>query len=135
MDIYGINIIAVVLATIGFMAVGFVWYGPLFGKRWMALHGLTEEQIKAGGNMGLTMAKGVANSLVMAIVLALVLGWLGSAGLVQHLIHAFVLWLGFSATTQVLAHIWERQPLELTAINWGNQLAGFLVAGAIISFF
>ena len=36
MDVFGVSIIAVLLSTVGFMLVGMVWYGPLFGKRWMA---------------------------------------------------------------------------------------------------
>jgi len=31
------GIIAIVIATIVSMAIGFVWYGPLFGKLWMEL--------------------------------------------------------------------------------------------------
>ncbi|QNL19009.1 DUF1761 domain-containing protein [Hyphobacterium sp. CCMP332] len=57
MDVYGINIIAVLLATLGFMVVGFLWYGPLLGKRWMALNGFTPEAM-GSVNMPLMMAKG-----------------------------------------------------------------------------
>lgn len=134
MDIYGINILAVVLATLGFMAVGFVWYGPLFGNRWMALHGFTRESM-AGTNMALVMAKGLTNSLVTAIGIAVVFNWRGVDGIVPALITAGLLWLFFSATTQLLAHIYEKQSFELTAINWGNQLVGMLLAGVIISLF
>ena len=134
MEIMGVNIIGVVLATLGFMAVGFIWYGPLFGKRWMALHGYSEADFK-DVNMGLTMGKGVANALLTSIVLALVLGWLGTAGLLASLKTAFVLWLGFSATTSFLPYIWERQKPELTAIHLGNQLFGYLAAATALSFF
>jgi len=134
MELYGINILGVVLATLGFMVVGFVWYGPLFGKRWMALHGFTEESMK-DVNMGIVMAKGLTNSLVTAIGIAVVFGWRGVDGIVPALITAGLLWLFFSATTQLLAHIYEKQPFELTLINWGNQLVGMLLAGVILSFF
>lgn len=46
-----INPIAIVVAAISAMIVGFVWYNPkVFGNAWMAAAGMTEEQIK-GGNM------------------------------------------------------------------------------------
>ncbi|MCW5725358.1 MAG: DUF1761 domain-containing protein [Maricaulaceae bacterium] len=134
MEIYGVNIIGALLGAIGFMAVGFVWYGPLFGKKWMALNGFTEESFK-DANMAATMGKGFANALVTAAILALILTKLEAGALTSALLKSFILWLGFSATTQMLAHIWERQKFELTALNLGNQLVGFLVAGAIISFF
>ncbi|WP_421792084.1 DUF1761 domain-containing protein [Hyphobacterium sp.] len=134
MDVYGINLIAVLLSTFGFMLVGFLWYGPLFGKRWMALNGFTEEGLKET-NMGLTMAKGVTNSLIAAIGIGVVLVWKDADGLVASLKAAFLVWLFFSATTQLLAHIWEQQKLELTLIHFGNQLTAYLLAGLIYSFF
>ncbi len=135
MEFFGINIIAVVLATVGFMAVGMLWYGPLFGKRWMTLNGFTRESLGEGVNMGLVMAKGVTNSLVAAIGIGVALAWNGQDGLVDCMIAAALVWLFFSATTQMLAHVWEKQPLELTLINFGNQLAAYLLAGLIFSFF
>ena len=132
MDIYGINILAVVLATLGFMVVGFVWYGPLFGKRWMALNGFTQESMK-DVNMPIMMAKGLTNSLVMAIGIAFMFNFLSVDTLMEAIHISAMLWLFFAATTQMLAHIYEKQPFELTLINWGNQLVGMVLAGAIIS--
>lgn len=46
-----INPIAIVVAAISALVVGFVWYNPkVFGNAWMSAAGMTEEQIK-GGNM------------------------------------------------------------------------------------
>ena len=134
MDIYGINIIAVLLAMFGFMVVGFLWYGPLFGKRWMELNGFTPETM-GEVNMPVMMAKGLTNSLVAAIGISTVLGWSGAVGLLASLKIAFLVWLFFSATTAMLSHIYEKQKLELTVIHFGNQLVAYLLAGAIISFF
>ena len=39
-----INWYAIIAATLVGFAVGFVWYGPLFGKAWMKEIGLTEEE-------------------------------------------------------------------------------------------
>ena len=33
------NWIAIVVATAAAMVIGFLWYGPVFGKAWMALSG------------------------------------------------------------------------------------------------
>jgi len=134
MDILGINIIAVLLAMFGFMVVGFLWYGPLFGKRWMELNGFTPETM-GDVNMPVMMAKGLTNSLIAAIGISTVLGWSGAVGLLASLKIAFLVWLFFSATTALLAHIYEKQNLELTIIHFGNQLVAYLLAGAIISFF
>ena len=33
------NWIAIIVATAAAMVIGFLWYGPVFGKAWMALSG------------------------------------------------------------------------------------------------
>lgn len=40
-----VNYLAVVVAAVASMAVGFLWYGVLFRKQWMSLMGLTTESI------------------------------------------------------------------------------------------
>lgn len=134
MEFYGINIIAALLAALGFMVVGFLWYGPLFGKQWMKLHGWTEEDFK-GQSMVPVLVQGVINALITAIGMALVFHWLGVETIGRALHVAFVLWIAFSATTQALAYIYERQKLGLTLIHFGNQLVGFLLAATILALF
>ena len=41
-----INWIAVLVAAVSAFMIGGIWYGPLFGKKWMELVGKTEEDIK-----------------------------------------------------------------------------------------
>ena len=43
-----INFIGVAIAGIIGMAVGFSWYGPIFGKLWVKLMGFTNEEIEKG---------------------------------------------------------------------------------------
>ncbi|MCC6410274.1 MAG: DUF1761 domain-containing protein [Saprospiraceae bacterium] len=63
-----INWIAVLCSALVPLVVGFVWYGPLFGKAWMRATGLTEEQLK-GANMavifGLTFVFSIMASLAL----------------------------------------------------------------------
>ena len=49
MDFGAVNWIAVVVAAIASMALGFVWYMAL-GNQWMAALNKTREQIMASGN-------------------------------------------------------------------------------------
>jgi len=50
----GINFLVLALAALIPMAVGAIYYGPLFGKKWMSVNGFTEEDLK-GGNMVMIM--------------------------------------------------------------------------------
>jgi hypothetical protein len=54
--------------------LGGIWYGPLFGRAWMAEHNLTEEQLKAEFNPAKTYGATFALALLSAVVLGLFLG-------------------------------------------------------------
>ena len=46
-----LNPIAMLVAAISALVVGFIWYNPkVFGSAWMKAAGMTDEQVK-GGNM------------------------------------------------------------------------------------
>jgi hypothetical protein len=64
-----INPIAIPVAAVAALVVGFIWYNPkVFGNAWMKASGMTEEQIK-GGNM----AKIFGLALLFAVLLAILL--------------------------------------------------------------
>ena len=61
-----INPIAIPIAAVAALVVGFIWYNPkVFGNAWMQAAGMTDEQVK-GGNM----AKIFGLALVFAALLA-----------------------------------------------------------------
>ena len=43
-----INWLAVIVATVATFILGGLWYGPLFGRMWMAASGMTDEKAKQG---------------------------------------------------------------------------------------
>ena len=62
-----LNPIAILLAAVSALVVGFIWYNPkLFGNAWMKAAGMTDEQVK-GGNM----AKIFGMALLFAFLLAM----------------------------------------------------------------
>jgi len=62
-----LNPIAILLAAVSALIVGFIWYNPkVFGNAWMQAAGMTDEQIK-GGNM----AKIFGMALLFAFLLAM----------------------------------------------------------------
>jgi len=51
MDSIQVNYVAVLVCAVVTFLLGGLWYSPvLFAKRWVALVGLTEEQMKKGGS-------------------------------------------------------------------------------------
>lgn len=65
-----VNLLAVLVAGIVPMVIGAAWYGPLFGKRWMALMEKTAEELREGFNPLKTHGVGFVLALVTAYVLA-----------------------------------------------------------------
>jgi hypothetical protein len=61
-----------VAASTGFL-IGGLWYGPLFGKAWMAENGFTEAQLRSGNMLkiyGLTFAFSVLSAIFLGHLLA-----------------------------------------------------------------
>ena len=68
------------LAALVPMVIGFVWYGPLFGKTWMDEMGFTEASLKEA-NMFVIMGLSLVLSFILAIMVqVLVIHQLGVLG-------------------------------------------------------
>jgi len=134
MQFGGVNWTAIVIAAIAGFAVGAVWYW-IFGKRWMAANGLTEERVKGegGGRMALPFVYAAVANLLIAIALAGVVGHLGigQVNLRNSIISAVALWLGFVFATLVVNYSFARRPPVLIAIDGGHWLAVMLVVAVI----
>jgi hypothetical protein len=130
----GINWLAVIVSGAAAMMIGFLWYGPIFGKAWMKANRFTEKDMK---KMKITpkmaMSFGTINSFVMAVLLALIFSALNSRSLVDGIIAGFVLWAGIAATTRVNSVIFEQRTLSLYIINAGYDLVTILAMGIILS--
>lgn len=77
------NFYAILVAAISTLLVGFVWYGPLFGKAWMAETGFTEEELKKGSMVkifGLTFVFSIFLAMIMQILCIHQFGPLGMIG-------------------------------------------------------
>lgn len=67
------NLLAILIAAATGFLIGGVWYGPLFGKAWMAENGFTEEQLKRANMVkiyGLTFAFSVLSAVFLGHLLA-----------------------------------------------------------------
>lgn len=133
-----INYLAVIVSAVAAMAVGFVWYGQLFSKQWVALNGWTEEEMarRQQQNMTKQYALQALGALIMAYVLAhsIIFGgaYLNASGLNAGLQGAFWSWLGFVAPVTLGAVLWDGKPWKLWFINAGYYLVVLLVMGTII---
>lgn len=128
-----VNLWAVLVAAIAYMAVGAIWYGPLFGKKWRHLMGLTQEEMK---HMPLTSGQAMCLGFVTAFIMAYVLGYLGLMlgvmGFVGAWKLAFWIWLGFLMTVSAGSFIWEGKPFKLFLLNSAAQLISLFLMAIIL---
>lgn len=127
MPSFDLNWIAVVLAAVVYFVLGAVWYGPLFGKMWVAGMGLNPDSMQAAKS-GFVITF-VAN-LGLATALASITAGLTGAGAAMQA--AFWLWLGLVATTATVNAVWDSRPWSVLAINQGYHLVAMLLAAAIV---
>lgn len=134
-----INYIAVIVAAVAAVVLGFLWYGPLFGKRWMELSGHTRESIDAQTQQGMagTYVLMVISTLIMSYVLAhafeFASTYLGSYGLFAGLAAGFWNWLGFVMPISLGSVLWDRKPWSLWFITAGYYLVALLIMGVILA--
>lgn len=130
-----INYVAVLVATVAAYFVGWMWHGPILGKKWMSLEGFTPESMKA-----MKMTPGTAMSLgfVMTFLTAWVLGWLFAAlpmaGVMGALQMTFWVWLGFTMPTLAGKWLWEGRSFNLFAFNAAYSFVSMLAMSLVIVF-
>lgn len=142
-----LNYLAIVAATVLQFIAGWIWYMPLFGKAWGAIHGYDllskEEQEKAQKGMMPHLVAQLVGTLVMTFVLSLfvtvpadifVLGLTGESSIFGT---AGLLWFGFVVPTQASAVMFGGTPkewmLKKIAIMAGGSLVCLMIAAATLS--
>jgi hypothetical protein len=126
-----INYWAVLVAALSSFVVGWIWYGPLFGKTWMRLHGFTEKELTESNiSMPVVMGVNYIATALAALAIALFIGSEANAGfgIFAGLMIA-VFWIGTSRLNDVL---FEKKPWGLFFINAGYNVAIYVIMGAVI---
>ena len=131
MTFAGINLIAVLAAAVAAFIAGSVWYGVL-GKAWMAALGRSREDFKPSPGPFIIALVG---ELVMAFVLAGLIGHMGDVTIRVGVISALFVWLGFVATTVAINNAYQGSRWSLPLIDAGHWLVVLLVMGAVIGAF
>ncbi len=130
-----VNFWAVLAAAVASMVIGSVWYGPLFGKKYMHEMGMSGWSEEKKAQMKKGMMKSYVGqfiaSLVMFYVLSRFTGSMGQFSVMGGLTVAFWVWLGFVVPMKFGDALWGGK-MSLFWIGIGGSLVTLLVAGAII---
>jgi hypothetical protein len=128
-----INYLAVVAAAVVAFMVGAVWYSPLlFGNQLMELRSASPGVVAGTTMPAWKILVEFGRGLVVAYVLALLLGLLGDFGWRGALQLGVWVWVGFPITLLVGSVIWENTPWQLAAIHAGDWLVKLLLIAVIL---
>lgn len=139
---FEINWLAILVSVLASMALGGIWYGPLFGKVWMRGLGIdpknTEQVNKMKKGAGLAYAQQFLGSLLAVYVLAHILWAFGVAlpdttGWQAGVMGGFWCWLGFVLPVKYGDKLWGGKSLKFVSVDLSYYLVNLVVAGIILS--
>lgn len=136
MTLPDVNYLAVLVSGALIFCLGGLWYSPaLFAKKWMALIGRTEEELKAGaaGQMPLLYGMAFLCGLVQAWTLAVIINHFDDLTFVRVVLLAGLCWFGFTGATSYATALFSMKPKQLWMIDSGFNLASFILAGLILA--
>lgn len=127
-----INHLAVWICIILMHAFGFLWYGPLFGEKWMAFVGIDQASMQAeSGHASIWVLNTIA--IIAPIYL---LAWLFTkmnvtSGLQGALI-AFLITFCIHHLPLMNAHMFAGEPYGLAWITGGYSMAWLTITGFVL---
>jgi hypothetical protein len=128
-----VSLLATLVATILGFLLGALWYGPLFGRRWMALAGISREQAQRDFNPVVTYGTTFVLGFIASYVLGLYLG--PDPGRSFAIACGAAAGLCFVATSLATNYLFEGRSLALILINGGYHAVRFTLMGVAFAFF
>lgn len=127
-----INFMAVIVAALVFMAVGYVWYAlPVFGKIWAREVGLKASDLKQGPGSGLVIA--AAAGLVQAYVLAHFIDYTQAVTWADGFTTGLWIGVGFVAMAIAANYVFARRSAMLWMIDAGYFIVSLAISGTILA--
>ena len=125
------NYWAVLVCAAVYWLIGGLWYGLIFGNRWMALEHMTAANASSMSPVGPYIITFLLD-LVIAFFLARICAWRNANTAGRGAALGTILWIGIVAPITFTTSMYEMRPAELFAINNLYPLVGLVVAGAIL---
>ena len=127
-----VSLPATFVATVLGFFLGGLWYGPLFGARWMAMLGSSREQARRDVNpmaaYGTTFVLGFVASYVFGMYLG------PNPGRSFAIVCGAAIGLFIVATSLATNYLFEGRPAALIAINGGYHAIRFTLMGVAFAF-
>ena len=142
-----ISVLAVLAAAVAGFLFGGLWYGPIAGKKWAELMGMSKED--CAGFSKAQMARCFISSFVASLLTAYVLvhsmqAWMPSSwsapmpdgpGYVYAFFGAFFAWLGYMVPPLLTANAWEKKSWQLCVLNGAFHFLHLQIIGLVLAYF
>ena len=139
METIEVNYWAIAIGAVFSMVLGAIWYGPIFGKKWMEIVGVNPDDLEARKKMQKTAGPLYLIQFLLTLFQVLVLAHLVAdteiAGGVER---SLWIWAAFVIPTLAGAVMWTNETGKLKRarflIQGGYQLVLFTVFGLLLQF-
>lgn len=134
-----INYWAVLVATVAAIILGTAWYGPLFGKQWMRIVGISMGEMTPAVKQSMMKSYAILaiTTFVMAFVLAHALSFASeiteAEGVLASVTTAIWVWLGFMVAPTISSVLWENRPWKYWFITSGYYLVSLILMSVILT--
>jgi len=129
-SIASVNWLAVLVGTVVSMALGALWYGPLFGQLWLKMIGKTEDELEADPT---TYIKTAVAAFLGMLALNLVVVSFGATTFLAGLVAAAFIFIGIGATTTFVYTTFEGPPEKVWLLYVTYHLVVYLIMGGIFA--
>lgn len=135
------NFLAIAIVVVANFILGWLWYGPLFGKVWAKEMKMDMEEKPDKSVMIKGMIMMLIGNFLMAYVIAHdIFAWsnvpgmgdMESAGMGPIFATAFYTWIGFYVPTHIGAITWEGKSWKLTFINLAYHFVTLFIAAFVL---
>ncbi|MEK6792608.1 MAG: DUF1761 domain-containing protein [Nanoarchaeota archaeon] len=130
-----VNVWTVLLVAVVSFVLGFLWYGPLFGKMWMKLSKVSAMHVAKSKKEGMVKPAilNFIGTFVMVYVFAGFISLLDVVSAIQGAVLGFWIWLAFFASTTLLGGVlWEGKSWNLYVFNGLYWLVNLMLIGFLI---
>ena len=127
-----INYAAVAVIVILLHVLGFLWYGPILGDKWMALVGLDAAVVEANPPGAYIWISNFIATVIPVVVLAWLFTKLGVESAVQGALYGLILAFSFNFLARMTSNLFAQAPYELSWITGGFDMVAMTLTGLIL---
>ena len=134
-----VNYWGVLGAVAASFALGFIWFGPLFGKQWMRIVGISMGEMTPAVRRSMMRSYTILTasvlvlSFVLAHLVAIAFEVVDMEGVFAGVTVAIWLWLGFIVPVTLGPVLWENRPWKYWFITAGYYLVSLALMSAIFA--